>query len=234
MTLADEESNLIASCFPRALASEVRAVADIVTGSQLSAVIEYDDPAYSKRPTLIVVDGEELRVLSRAHFRESEFTFSVVEGRIVHRPSFDRPVFGSDSSVRTLISDCLCSRHNDGYVRMRHVEALLDRKEPWVCTFVLQLLGEYVIEIAQLIYRGRPRLPRDIYQRFAADNPAFIRRIRRRIVSYNAGFLAVAPSYVVLSELGLWDGAEGRQLLRRQRRNRGQIQAPADSISRPQ
>jgi hypothetical protein len=117
---------------------------------------------------------------------------------------------------------------------MEYTEALLDRRELWVSPFVLQLLADYVIEIAQLIYRGRSRLPRDIYQRFAADNPAFIRRTRQRIVSYNAGFLAVAPSYLVLSELGLWDGAEGRQLLRRQRRSHGQSQAPEDSISRPQ
>jgi hypothetical protein len=116
---------------------------------------------------------------------------------------------------------------------MQYTEALLDRREPWVSPLVLQLLADYVIEIAQLIYHGRSRLPRDIYQRFAADNPAFIKGTRQRIVTYNAGFLAIAPSYLVLSELGLWDGEEGRQLLRRQRRSCGEIQAPADSISRP-
>ena len=50
--------------------------------------------------------------------------------------------------------------------------------------FVVQLLGEYVVQIADGIAQGLPGLDPAAYQRFAADNPPFLDLTCRRGVSY--------------------------------------------------
>ncbi|WP_406278286.1 hypothetical protein [Streptomyces sp. NBC_00191] len=57
-------------------------------------------------------------------------------------------------------------------------------------TFVVQLAGEYVLEILEAIGRGLPGLAfpdsaqRRLYGEFIARNPAFFVRTERRVVSY--------------------------------------------------
>jgi hypothetical protein len=48
---------------------------------------------------------------------------------------------------------CLYSRHNDGRVRQAQVARILDSDDEAVVPFVLQLLGEYVLEITEQILR---------------------------------------------------------------------------------
>ncbi|MFG2626846.1 hypothetical protein [Streptomyces sp. NPDC048473] len=89
-----------------------------------------------------------------------------------------------------MIVHCLYSRHSDGLVRQRHLEQILESSEPWVVPFVVQLAGEYVLEILEAIGQGLPGLAvpgsdqRRLYGEFIARNPAFFVRTERRVVSY--------------------------------------------------
>jgi hypothetical protein len=89
-----------------------------------------------------------------------------------------------------VILHCLYSRHGDGMVRQRHLEQIIPSGEPWVVPFVVQLVGEYVLEILQAIRNGVPDLatpgsaPRLLYGEFVARNPSFFARTERRVVSY--------------------------------------------------
>jgi hypothetical protein len=75
---------------------------------------------------------------------------------------------------------CLYTRHHDGYVRQRNLDQVVSAPEAWVVPYVVQLVGEYVVEIIEVIAAALPQLTvrgspqRALYGRFAADNPAFI------------------------------------------------------------
>ncbi|WP_394814824.1 hypothetical protein [Streptomyces millisiae] len=85
----------------------------------------------------------------------------------------ERPVDAvrSVSTPQRAILHCLYSRHSDGRVRQRHLEQIVSSDEPWVVPFVVQLAGEYVLEILS-------------YGDFIARNPEFFARTERRMVSY--------------------------------------------------
>jgi hypothetical protein len=88
------------------------------------------------------------------------------------------------------VLSCLYTRHHDGYVRQRHLRRIVRLPDSWVVPFVVQLVGEYVVEIlvdiqealTELDVEGSPQ--RLQYGRFVADNPAFIELTAQRVASY--------------------------------------------------
>lgn len=115
----------------------------------------------------IVLHGESLRIPSRIYFPEP------TPARLSTLPEDDRRIL-----------ECIYTRHHDGRVRQRYLEAILLADEAWVAPFVVQLLGEYVLEILQVLDRGRGSLKRRSILAFVAENPAFMLRTRQRVVSY--------------------------------------------------
>ncbi len=93
-----------------------------------------------------------------------------------------------DATLAEVIRWCYYSRHQSGYVRQRCMRHLLARSEPWVVPFVVQLIGEYVIEIIEEIRKGLDLQPGSEtsarYGRFIADNPAFFDLTSQRVTSY--------------------------------------------------
>ncbi|MFH9982220.1 hypothetical protein ACH4ND_23855 [Streptomyces sp. NPDC017179] len=89
-----------------------------------------------------------------------------------------------------MILHCLYARHSDGLVRQRHLEQVVSSDEPWVMPYVVQLVGEYVLEILEAIQHGLCDLPSErsahrlLYGDFIARNPAFFATVERRVVSY--------------------------------------------------
>ncbi|MES6350833.1 hypothetical protein U6U03_12045, partial [Cutibacterium acnes] len=103
-----------------------------------------------------------------------------VEGEWLHIPSriytpeaFTYPENLLPEKQRAVVA-CLYTRHCDGYVRDREVMKLLPINEPWVAPFVVQLAGEYVVQIIQHMYANVGVMPIDCYKRFAAENLGFI------------------------------------------------------------
>ncbi|MFI6115677.1 hypothetical protein [Kitasatospora sp. NPDC051164] len=94
------------------------------------------------------------------------------------------------SPRQRLLLHCLYSRHWDGLVRQRHLEKVVGCTDPWVVPFVVQLVGEYVLEILIVICDELRDLAAPgarghlAYGQFIADNPAFFARTQRRVVSY--------------------------------------------------
>ena len=84
--------------------------------------------------------------------------------------------YGTRSHAAELTAGYYNTRHHDGYVRERALAHLPPVEEPWMAPFVIQLLGEYVIELverAATLIEGPP-------------NPAFVVFLRE-----NAGFLGL-------------------------------------------
>jgi len=79
---------------------------------------------------------------------------------------------------------CLLTRHHDGLIREKHLTRIIAVNATWVPPFVVQLLGEYVIEIIRIIENNLGVLDKSLYGGFLRLNPDFWALTRSRVVSY--------------------------------------------------
>ena len=114
---------------------------------------------------------------------------------------------GTHESVQRDILSCIFSRHYDGRVRERALRQFVRSAEDWAVPFVLQLVGEYVIEIHRVIQEALPFLNNSQYAAFLRANPEIYERTRQRAVSYwscyyRSGFPAGTgyPAFEVLTQ----------------------------------
>lgn len=153
----------LVAAFPSRLAGDVQSVLAVMPEDRLAPMMPFE----------VEVQGETVVIPTRIYNEE---------------PSADleQPLSGTQQ----VILHCLYSRHSDGRVRQRHLEQIVASGEPWVVPFVVQLAGEYVLEILEVIGRGLPGLAVPgsaqcrLYGEFIARNPAFFARTERRVVSY--------------------------------------------------
>ncbi|WP_228924254.1 hypothetical protein [Streptomyces sp. DH7] len=166
MQLPRDPSNVayaLTTAFPTRLAGDVQSVLAVMPEARLAPMMPFE----------VEVQGETVAIPSRIYNEEPS---AVSEG----------PLTGTQQ----VILHCLYSRHSDGRVRQRHLEQIVASGEPWVVPFVVQLAGEYVLEIIDVIGRGLPGLTipgsaqRRVYGEFIARNPGFFARTERRVVSY--------------------------------------------------
>lgn len=158
-----DRSNPLITAFPAELASDAEAVLAVMPDSRLQPHASFS----------VAVERQQVLIPERLYNDEPS------TGRVA-----------SLSSRQQQLLHCLYSRHSDGMVRQRHLEKVVGSMDPWVVPFVVQLVGEYVVEILVVI---RDEL-RDLatpgtcghlaYGKFLVDNPAFFARTQRRVVSY--------------------------------------------------
>ena len=85
------------------------------------------------------------------------------------------------------IAWCLGSRHHSGYVREECLRRMLAAPHPWMTPFIVQLIGEYVVEIVEPIAQALPALAPEMQHAlgaFVRDNPRYLNTIDSRVVSY--------------------------------------------------
>lgn len=93
---------------------------------------------------------------------------------------------GGDSA---LISACLGTRHYDGFLRELCLRRLLTADESWIAPFIIQLLGEYVLEIAQLIHERYAGGVETQHLDFFRQNTGHCHYLEQRAISYwNANY----------------------------------------------
>lgn len=105
---------------------------------------------------------------------------------IPYRVYHDEPridVGGLSVLQRQLISAIL-TRHHDGYVRQKHLAAIVAINEDWVPPFVIQLVGEYVIEILLDIEANIHNFDTNLYAYFLRRNMDFLDLTEQRVISY--------------------------------------------------
>lgn len=105
-------------------------------------------------------------------------------GRIYCKPGDLHAAIAQSSGEVRLLAFSLGTRHSDGRIREECLRQIVAVDQPWLAPFVVQLLGEYVIEIVEVIAadiheRGPERLAA-----FAQENPQFMATTRRRATSY--------------------------------------------------
>jgi len=88
------------------------------------------------------------------------------------------------SSLQIHLVDCILTRHNDGIVREKHLVRVVTSDNAWVPPFVVQLVGEYVVEIIQVIAANLSNLNVSLYAGFLRANPDFLALTEQRVTSY--------------------------------------------------
>ncbi|WP_230459443.1 hypothetical protein [Burkholderia ubonensis] len=145
----------IVTAFPEILRADASAVAG-----------RMQCPATTLPGLSVTVRGEALNLPYRIHHEESEALLANLTG------------------IQAVIYACVLTRHTDGHVRQRQIERLTAESLGWIAPFIVQLCGEYVIEILDDVEQRLPRVDRDAYGAFIRENPVFYRKTRDRMVSY--------------------------------------------------
>jgi hypothetical protein len=83
-----------------------------------------------------------------------------------------------------LISLCLGTRHYDGFIREQCLRRLLMVDERCTAPFVVQLLGEYVIEVIQPIHEQFDERVEAKYIEFFTQNSTYCQYLEQRAISY--------------------------------------------------
>jgi len=109
----------------------------------------------------------------------------------IHNPEPDPARESELTDTQRSVLDCLYSRHADGWIRQRRIENVLRRPpQSWTVPFVVELVGEYVLEIVESIRSTLTEL--DVsgsdqqaeYGRFVGGYPPYLERVERRAISY--------------------------------------------------
>ena len=79
---------------------------------------------------------------------------------------------------------CLFSRHHDGFVRERCLKEFITSNSSFTAPYILQLLGEYVIEIIEVIYESRGEINKANLVAYISENPNHYEKTRQRVYSY--------------------------------------------------
>jgi len=149
----------LTAAFPGALAADVRRVLTTVSPHRLGPT----------GPRSAIVAGQELTIPYRIYDDPPEPTFDL-------------------SPTQRLVLHCLFSRHHDGYLRQRHLEALLWSRQPWVLPYLFLPLGEYVVEIVLLLRAALSDVDMYDFGPFVAENPELFAVTRQRAASYWAEY----------------------------------------------
>lgn len=84
-----------------------------------------------------------------------------------------------------MILHCIYSRSNDGYVRQKHIKALLNMDYcDWAIPYVVKVCDEYVVEILEMVYDILKDQNTDCFKRFCLNNTENFLRGYCRMVSY--------------------------------------------------
>ena len=86
--------------------------------------------------------------------------------------------------LQSELLDCLFTRHHDGIVRQKHLARIIRSQNIWVPCFVVPLVGEYVVEILQVIQENLTYLDTSTYADFVRANPEFLALTEQRVISY--------------------------------------------------
>jgi hypothetical protein len=86
--------------------------------------------------------------------------------------------------IKKLVLACLGTRHHDGYLRQQCLGYLLRSEACWVIPYIVQLAGEYVVEIANEVADGILSRDSSSIAEFARRNPDYLATFGRRVTSY--------------------------------------------------
>lgn len=120
---------------------------------------------------------------------ENQLSWLLPDGQAIAFPFrlyiLDGVPVGVFTPVQQTIYHCLFSRSCDGFVRERHIGALLEGEPPlWAIPYILKVCDEYVVEILELIYGRLAQRDTKWYRQLFSFNPRALLSGYNRMISY--------------------------------------------------
>lgn len=160
MTLANSES-IQSQAFPPEIAAENL---EIIESLAASAVFNS-----WRDPIDVLFEGGKLLLPSRLYYSVEQV---------------DAAIGGSGDGV--LVAACLGSRCDDGFLRQRSIEALLREPRPWSVPYLVEAVGEHVLEILQALDGQIPEeLRPHLADYLVANESRFLYRCRQCVSYWN-------------------------------------------------
>jgi WD40 repeat protein len=211
----DESTRLLKSGFPASLSAHVENALQVVPVSRIKPV--------ASDGIAIHLGNEDFKIIRRVY---SNYEY-VKDGSWHTHTRWRLPTLEQD------VLACIYSTHHDGLVRMQTVNRLIESRHDWTVPYLLHLISEYVVEIAELVDYRVSSVDSKRVQQFASHNPTFMSQVADRVISYwNVGhrtahhsgadhrryaWLEMYPAFNTLSYLGVWPRQHARNLLRSER-----------------
>jgi len=79
---------------------------------------------------------------------------------------------------------CLYSRHHNSFVRKECLQKIILSPNIWVAPYVIQSVGEYMLDILYIIQQNLEHLNRETYSAFLLENPGFYQRTKQHVTEY--------------------------------------------------
>ena len=154
------EQEKLLSAFPASLRQDVETVIEILPLNDHNVLLvdgqihKVDDLIHSTEQ-VVSLDNEALKIPYRLYFNE---------------PSPDKEKLLTD--LQGVILNCIYLRHHNGFIRQRRLTKLIYKIDYFVVPFVFQLLGEYVMEIIEVLQMHiNPNI--DNYVKFINENQKY-------------------------------------------------------------
>lgn len=88
------------------------------------------------------------------------------------------------NETESVILNCLFTRHHNGFVRQKSLEKIISSDVSFITPFVFQLLGEYVLQIIEVINNNLTETIVQNMRSFALENPDYLHVTENRMTSY--------------------------------------------------
>ncbi len=155
---------MIKSAFPEELNADVEAVCRALLVESRA----YDEALISEQSTeWKLTNGEIIKVPYRIYIDDYLLTLKKM------------------TECRKIIYHCIFSRSSDGYIRQKHICALLDMDLPeWAMPYVIKVCDEYVKEILDIVYEKLKNENCHAYKNLCRLNLKNIQSGHSRMMSY--------------------------------------------------
>lgn len=163
--------------FPVYLAKELHNVLGVISAKTYNGISKVSvDRDYNNETELL--DGSRISFPYRIYFEDEE---GAVERLAIREEK--------------LIYHCIFTRHCDGYVREKHLQAMLELElEEWCFPYILMLSGEYVVDIVEVIYEHFKERDNSLFQAYCINNLHMFRYCHSRMISYwNEFYRGISP-----------------------------------------
>ncbi|MEK4760364.1 hypothetical protein MHH85_08905 [Viridibacillus sp. FSL E2-0187] len=127
------------------------------------------------------------------NFRGSKL--NIPERIYINEPSLLQ--YNTLTDRQQVVLNCLFTRHHDGFIREEHLKKIINQCNYyiWIIPYIIQLTGEYVIEILQVIKDNLDSIDKSIIKEFIAENATFYNTIESRVISYwNCNYRSKYPA----------------------------------------
>lgn len=167
-----EYRDRLQNCFPQTLKSDVKTVLDVLPFGvndvkSVDGQIHNVDNLIHQTFLTVQLDKEVLNIPYRLYFNEP-----------------DKEDEANLTDTQKTILNCIYLRHHNGHLRESRLRKLLDKNDYWIIPFTFQLLGEYVLEILEVLDKHINDKNIDNYQRFTKENPKYWQQTESRMISY--------------------------------------------------